>query len=58
MTQFQLQIIEAKTKTSSTDLSSIQIVHKKNKIINFQKKIVTQNLRLTFKLEEFNNYKS
>ncbi len=35
MTQIQLQIIEAKIKTSNTDLSSIQIVHKENKIVNF-----------------------
>ncbi len=58
MTQMQLQIAEVKTKTSSANLSSIQIIHKENKITDFQKKIVTQNSRLIFKLEEFNNYES
>ena len=58
MTQIQLQIAKVKTKASSTDLSSIQIVHKENKVTDFWKEIVTRNPRLTFKLEEFNNYKS
>jgi len=36
MTQMQLQIEKVKAKTSVlTDLSSIQIVHKENKIVNF-----------------------
>jgi len=35
MTQMQLQIAKVKTKASTADLSSIQIVHKENKIANF-----------------------
>ena len=54
----QLQITEVKTKTSSTNLNSIQIIYKENKIADFWKKIVIWNLRLTFKFKEFNNYKS
>ena len=58
MTQMQLQITEVKIKTSTADLSSIQIVHKENKIANFWKEIFNRNSKLIFKLEKFNNYKS
>ena len=35
MIQMQLQIIKVRAKTSTADLSSIQIIHKKNKIADF-----------------------
>src|SRR5438046_2801822 len=57
MAQMQLQIEEAKAKgPAPADLSSIQIIHKENKIANFQKEISNRNSKLTFKLEGSNNY--
>ena len=59
MTQLQLQIMKVKAKTSVLmNLSSIQIVYKENKIVNFWKEIFNWNSKLIFKLKEFNNYES
>jgi hypothetical protein len=58
MAKLQLQIAQANAVNSNLNPAAIQITQRENKVADFKKKVVSKNLKTSFKLEGSNNYKT